>query len=332
MHLPLSFSSTDWVGNLEDKQLYKHHHRVAIVIPAYNEERFIGRVIQTIPAYVDSVIVVDDCSQDLTHQVAMRQGDNRVVVLGTDHNQGVGGAVLRGYRQALELACDIVVKMDADGQMDANYLPQLLDALIEQGYDYAKGNRFLTSRALSPMPRYRLFANVVLTFMTKLASGYWHVFDPQNGFTAVKAEVLRMIDFDRIHRGYFFENDMLVQLNIHRFRVRDVAMPARYGEEKSNANWFRLGITFPLLFVKRFFWRVYQKYVLRDFSPIALFLYLGLLLFIWGALFGVFLWSEGIITKRLTTTGTVMLSVLPAILGFQLLLQAIVLDIQETPR
>lgn len=311
--------------------MYKGH-RTTVVIPAYNEEHFIGEVIRTIPPCVDGIIVVDDCSQDLTSREATRQDDNRVLVLRTTHNQGVGGATLTGYHKALELSSDIVVKMDGDGQMDPQHLPQLLDALVEQGYAYAKGNRFLFGEALAAMPKHRVFANVALTFMTKLASGYWHVFDPQNGYTSVRTDALRKIDLERIHRGYFFENDMLIELNIHNFRVKDVPMPARYGKEQSRISPFRLGVTVPFLFTRRFFRRINQKYVLRDFSPIALFLYLGFLLFLWGALFGAFLWAESIVTGRLTSTGTVMLSVLPLILGFQLLLQAIVLDIAETPK
>jgi len=224
------------------------------------------------------------------------------------------------------------VKMDGDGQMDPAYLSSLLDCLIEHNYDYAKGNRFLASESLSFMPRHRVFGNIVLTFMTKLASGYWDIFDPQNGYTAIKANALRHLNLDAIHKRFFFENDMLIHLNFFGLRVKDVSIPARYGEEKSDLNPFKISVTFPLLLLRRFFYRVYQKYVLRDFSPIALFLFLGLALFGWGVAFGVYLWIESQFTHQLTPTGTIMLALLPLILGFQLLLQAIVLDIQETPK
>jgi hypothetical protein len=168
--------------------------------------------------------------------------------------------------------------------------------------------------------------------MTKLASGYWHIFDPQNGYTAIKADALRHLNLDAIHKRFFFENDMLSHLNYQRARVKDVAIPARYGEEVSDLNPFKIGLTFPFLLLGRFFRRIYQKYILRDFSPIALFLILGALLFLWGLGFGVYLWVETHLTGRLTPTGTIMLALLPLILGFQLLLQAIVLDIHETPR
>ncbi len=311
--------------------MYKSH-RIAVVVPAYNEERFIGQVIDNIPAFVDEIIVVDDCSQDCTNQTVGSKGDTRVLVVKTPNNQGVGGATLTGYRQALERHSDIVAKMDGDDQMDPSYLPQLLDAIIEQGYDYAKGNRFIVGGNLAAMPKHRLFGNVVLTFMTKLASGYWNIFDPQNGYTAVKADVLRLLSLDKIHKGYFFENDMLFHLNLQRARVTDVPIPPRYGKEESNVNLLRVGLTFPLLLLIRFLSRIWQRFVLRDFSPIALFLFSGLALFLWGVIFGSYLWIHSFITGLFTPTGTIMLALLPLILGFQLLLQAIVLDIQETPK
>jgi glycosyltransferase involved in cell wall biosynthesis len=311
--------------------MYKGH-KIITVVPAYNEAGHIGNVIQTMPELVDQVIVVDDCSEDYTLGSAIATGDPRLVSLKTPQNQGVGGAMVLGYRHALELGADIIVKMDADEQMDPEYLPHLLDVLIEERYDYAKGNRFLAGQSLASMPKHRIFGNVVLTFLTKLASGYWHIFDPQNGYTAIKADALRLLDLNRIHKRFFFENDMLVNLNYFRQRVKDVAIPARYGDERSHLNVVGISFTFPFLLLGRFFRRVEQKYVLRDFSPIALFLFLGALLFGWGAGFGVYLWIETALTGIATPTGTIMLSLLPLILGFQLLLQAIVLDIQETPK
>ena len=284
------------------------------------------------PAFVDHIIVVNDCSRDDTSGIARACGDLRVSVLETENNQGVGGATILGYRKALELESDVIVKMDGDGQMAPEYLPSLLDAIITQDYDYAKGNRFLAGESLSFMPKHRLIGNVVLTFMTKLASGYWHIFDPQNGFTAIKVEALRGLNLNAIHKRFFFENDMLVHLNFLGRRVKDVAIPARYGEEESDLNPLKIGLTFPLLLLRRFFYRVYQKYVLRDFSPIALFLFLGLALFLWGTLYGIYLWYKTMSTGIATPTGTIMIALLPMILGFQLLLQAIVLDIQETPK
>jgi len=311
--------------------MYKNN-RIAVVIPAYNEEAFIGDVTGSLPDFVDHIIIVDDCSKDNTYKIASNSNDGRVIVLRTNENQGVGGATITGYKKALELNSNIVVKMDGDGQMSSEYLPSLLEAVIEDGYAYAKGNRFLNSEFLAAMPRHRLFGNFVLTFLNKLASGYWHIFDPQNGYTAIKAEALRSLKFNDIHKGYFFENDMLLQLNLHSFRVKDVPIPARYGEEHSDIKLFKIIRMFPLLFLKRFFYRIYNKYILLDFSPIALFLITGLILFLWGVFFGAYLYIKANITDLPTPLGTVMLVVVPLILGFQLLLQAIVLDIQESKK
>jgi glycosyltransferase involved in cell wall biosynthesis len=305
---------------------------ITVVVPAYNEEAFINGVMNTLPDFVDHIIVVDDCSQDRTFDIASTCNDNRVIALKTSVNQGVGGATIAGYKKALELDGDIVVKMDGDGQMPPEYLPQLLDAIIEEDYAYSKGNRFMHGEALSSMPKHRLFGNIVLTFMNKLASGQWHIFDPQNGYTAIRTEALKSLNFKEIHKGYFFENDMLVQLNLNSYRVKDVSMPARYGEEESDIKLVNTSIMFPLLFIKRFIYRIFHKYILIDFSPIALFLISGLLLFLWGVLFGSYLWIKALITKADTPLGTLMLVVVPLILGFQLLLQALVLDIQETQK
>lgn len=310
--------------------MYKEK-RILIVIPAYNEERHLSEVIAGVPEYVDSIIVVDDCSTDETARVVASLNHNRLISLKTDRNQGVGGATMLGYLKAKELDCDIVVKMDGDGQMTSEHLPRLLDAITD-GFDYAKGNRFLAGTSLAAMPNHRLIGNIILTFLNKLASGYWHIFDPQNGYTAITREALERLDLSKLHRRYFFENDMLIALNFNRARVVDVAIPAKYGSEHSDLNPFKAGITFPLLFIPRFWRRIYQKYILRDFSPIALFLVMGLLLFGWGFIFGAYHWILSVLTNHVATTGTVMLAVLPLILGFQLVLQAIVLDIQETPR
>ena len=305
---------------------------ITAVVPAYNEARHISSAVKTMPEFVDHIIVVDDCSTDGTADAAHAVGESRLLVLHTAQNQGVGGSMVLGYRKALDLGADIVVKMDGDGQMPPEYLPRLLDAIIDGQYDYAKGNRFLAADSLAAMPTVRLLGNIVLTFMNKLASGYWQVFDPQNGYTAITATALRKLDLNAIHKRFFFENDMLTQLNYHAARVKDVAIPARYSDEESDLNPFVITLTFPVLLLKRFVRRVYQKYILRDFSPIALFLILGGLLFAWGVLYGMLLWVRTLRTGLPTPTGTIVLALVPLILGFQLLLQGIVLDIEETPK
>jgi glycosyltransferase involved in cell wall biosynthesis len=311
--------------------MYKSKN-ITVIIPAYNEEGFIKSVIETLPDFVDHIVVVDDCSRDRTFDIASACNDGRVIALKNPVNLGVGGATITGYKKALEMKTDVVVKMDGDGQMPPEYLSQLLDAIIEDGYMYSKGNRFMHGEALASMPKHRLFGNIVLTFMNKLASGQWHIFDPQNGYTAIRADALRELNLNKIHKGYFFENDMLVQLNLNSFRVKDISIPARYGDEESDIKLINTSIMFPMLFIKRFLYRIYHKYILIDFSPIALFLILGLIFFLWGVLFGTYTWIKAIITDSHTPLGTLMLVVVPLILGFQLLLQALVLDIQETQK
>jgi hypothetical protein len=182
------------------------------------------------------------------------------------------------------------------------------------------------------MPVQRIVGNVVLTFLTKLASGYWHVFDPQNGYTAVRASTLRLLPLDRIHQGFFFENDMLCQLNLRNTRVLDVPMRAVYGDEGSHLSIPAVMTTFPWLLFRRFFQRVVEKYVIRDFSPIALFLFVGLASLAFGFVLGSFLWMRGLWTHAPTPTGSIIIVLLALVFGFQLVLQAIVLDIQATPR
>jgi hypothetical protein len=206
-----------------------------------------------------------------------------------------------------------------------------MQPMLGEGVHYAKGNRFLAGD-LNRMPRVRLLGSFCLTFLTKLASGYWHVFDPVNGYVAISAAALRALPLDRIARRYFFETDMLIHLNILRARVKDVPIPARYGGEKSAMRVRWVLLTFPFYLFKGFWYRIYQRHVLREFSAVAMFWFLGSLLLLWGTGFGAYTWIESHLTGHIATTGTVMLSVLPFILGFQLALQAILIEIQESPR
>lgn len=308
------------------------NHQIAVVIPAFNEEKKISQVVDSIPDYVDHIIIIDDCSQDNTPNIISNLKNKNISYLRNDKNNGVGFSMVRGYELAMDLNNDLMIKIDGDGQMDPSHLPGLLDALIVEKFDYVKGNRFIAEESLAFMPRHRLIGNIIVTFMNKLATGYWNIFDPQNGFTGISSGALKAINLKKIHRGYFFENDMLFQLNILEKRVKDLPIPAIYGDENSSLSPLKAGSTFPFLFLSRFFVRIYQKYILRDFSPIAIFLFFGILLSGWGFSFGLFVWIKNSILGVLTPTGTIMFSLLPLILGFQLILQAIVLDIQGTPK
>lgn len=292
-----------------------------------------GDVIASVPAYVDHIVAVDDASRDDTAKVLAAVSDPRLEVIRHDRNRGVGGAMRTGFERAVALGDDLLVKLDGDGQMDPADLSKLLDALVDDPrYGYAKGNRLIDEKALAHMPRLRFFGNLALTFLTKLASGYWYLVDPQNGFLAIRRLIWDRLDPERLSDGYFFENDMLVGLNILDVPVKDVPIPARYGSERSNLRVRRVLFPFAILLLRRTIYRFYMKYVLRDFSPIALFVLAGTPLFVWGVGFGAYEWWTHAVQNVFTPTGTVIVSVVPLILGFQLLLQALVLDIQNSPR
>lgn len=304
--------------------------RIAAVVPAYKEERLIARVVTTMPDTVDIIVVVDDCSPDETSARAEETHDPRLTVVRHEVNQGVGGAIITGHRAAMALGADIDVIFAGDAQMDPAYLPNLLDPIVEQGYGFAKANRFFSSSSFKGMPKHRIFGNIVLSFLTKLASGYWHLFDPQNGYTAITRETLQRLDLDSIAKRYEFENDLLVNLNILGVRAIDVPIPAVYGEEVSGIKLTKVVPRIVSLLARGFWKRLIQKYVIRSFSPIALFFFSGLLLTLWGVLFGIWVLVHTI-GPEVATTGTVLLSVVPFLMGFQLLLSALVLDIQESP-
>ena len=306
-------------------------HRIAALIPSYNEGNHVGDVVRTMPDYVDYLIVIDDCSSDNTSEAALAPGDPRVVLLRNEPNQGLGGSLIRAHKKALELEVDIAVVMAGDGQMDPAYLPALLDPIVDGEYDFTKGNRFFQAGSWEGMPAYRLFGNIVLTFMTKVATGYWDIFDPQNGYTAMSRKASLEIDWDDIARDYSFENDVIARLGLNRHRIKDVDIPAIYGEEISD---IKLSTVIPDLLktLRRSFWRrVWMQYVVRSFSPVALFALAGVLLTIWALVFGI--WGAlASIGPAVASTGTVMLAVLPALIGFQLLIAALVIDILNSPK
>lgn len=307
-------------------------HKVAVIIPARNEAAHLPSVLSAIPSFVDLIVVVDDGSEDGTAEVARRFNDQRIHVVQNRAPHGVGAATIRGFSEARRQSADILVKVDGDGQMDPTQIANLLEPIVDGGFGYSKANRFLHTDALREMPTARLLGNIFLTFLTKLASGYWHIFDPQNGFVAIRAENLEKLPLEEIAKDFFFENDMLIHLNIIGVRVKDVPIPARYGSEESDLRIWKVVLTFPPRLVHGLWRRIWRKYVLRDFSPIAVFWLLGLPLLVFGLFYGSWHWAVSLWSGKPAATGTVMLSVLPFLVGFELILQAIVLEIRESAR
>ncbi len=304
---------------------------VAVVVPAYRVEDQVEEVLRTLPSWVQSVIVVDDCSPDRSAERVTALRDARVRLVRHERNLGVGGAVVTGFREALRSGADVVVKMDGDGQMDPAHLPRLLAPLARHEADLTKGNRYRTLRTLEGMPLVRRLGNAALTFLVKLASGHWRMFDPTNGYLAVRAELLRRIDLDRLPKGYFFECGLLIELGLARAKVEDVPIPARYRGERSSLSIGSALIGFPIRLLAGCARRVVRQYFLYDFSAASLFLAIGIPLTCFGVGFGVTQWYRSAVTGVTASTGTVMLAALPVILGFQLLLQALVLDIASAP-
>lgn len=307
-------------------------HSIGVVIPAYRVARHIEQVVRGLPAFVSTIIVVVDASPDDTHDRVAALKDPRVVLLKHEVNQGVGGAMQTGFAKAVELGLEIVVKMDGDDQMDPAELPHLIQPLIEGLADVTKGNRYEHVSALKSMPAVRIFGNAGLTFLVKLASGYWNLFDPANGYVAVRGDLLRRLDLRKLHKRYFFESGFLIQLGIMRAVVRDVAIPARYGDEKSSLSIPRTLFGFPpkLLwgFVRRIFWR----HFVYDFTALSLYFLLGLPSLLWGVIYGSIVWLEVQETQVDATAGQVMLAAMPIILGVQFLSQCFAFDIQNVPR
>ena len=303
---------------------------IAAVVPAYKEEQMIATVIETMPDFVDHIVIVDDCSPDGTSDVVRSIDEPRVTLIRHEVNQGVGGAIITGHKTAMALGADVNVVMAGDAQMDPAYLPDLLDKVTASGFGFSKANRFFAPESFEGMPRHRVFGNIVLSFMTKLASGYWHLFDPQNGYTAVRTEVLKRIPLDHVAKRYSFENDLLIHLNIQQVSAVDVPVPAVYGEEVSSISLRKVVPELMNLLFAGFWRRIWYRYVLWSFSPIALLLFLGLAAFLFGL--GVAIWIGFVIVGSIiATAGTVMLAALPLMVGTQMLISALQLDIQASP-
>ena len=308
-------------------------YKIAAVIPAYRVEGEIAEVLRGLPSFIRHIIVVDDASPDSTSDIvaALAKRDRRLILLRHEHNQGVGGAMVTGFRKALELGAQIVVKVDGDGQMDLSHLPELIRPLIEGKADYAKGNRFRDFIALQKMPFIRRLGNMGLGFLAKAATGYWHLFDPTNGFLAIRAETLAQLPLERIDRSYYFETSMLANLYLLSAVVCDVPMPARYQGEASNLIIRRVLFEFPFKLLFTFIRRVTLKNFIYDFSMETIYLITGIPLLLFGVIFGTIKWIQYASRNIAAPTGTVMLPTLTVLLGIQLLLSAIEIDLRSVP-
>jgi dolichol-phosphate mannosyltransferase len=306
---------------------------IAVVIPCYRVRDHILDVLSDIGPECQAVYVVDDaCPEGTGDFVESECNDPRVRVLRAPENRGVGGATLLGYRAALEDGAEILVKLDGDGQMDPRLIPRLV-SLIQQGEaDYVKGNRFFELEGLQSMPRMRLVGNSLLSFASKVSSGYWNIFDPNNGFTALHASVARQLPFEKISTRYFFESDLLFRLGILRAVVSDVPVPVRYADERSNLRIHEVMGEFALKHATNTLKRIFYGYYLRNFNIASIEIILGLLFLSWGTWFGATRWIGGIQVGVAATSGTVMLAALPVLLGVQLLLAFLNYDVQNVPR
>ena len=308
---------------------------IVVVIPYYNAAKHIVNVVAKLPEFIAAVIIVDDCGSEMLPEVAIKKvikANSKLIILRNEHNLGVGGATKRGFQHAIDMKADIVIKVDADDQMDTSYLEQMITPLLSNKAEMSKGNRFRDMQALKKMPFTRRFGNLFLSFLTKMATGYWNNFDPTNGFIALKVSVLKNIDLDKLSNRYFFETSLISQLYFVSARIKDIAMPAIYADEKSNMKLWTIPISFSARLLKVFVKRLIKQYLLYDFCLGSIYLIIGLPMFLFGVVFGIYEWVYYASQNIAAPTGTIMVVVLNIILGFQLLLQAIQYDLINAPK
>lgn len=304
--------------------------RVAVVIPAFRAAATIARVVSQIPAFVDSIVVVDDASADQTKDVVTALGDPRVSLIVHPENRGVGGAMKTGYRTAFAAGADVIVKMDSDDQMDPSRIEDLVLPLLSGDAGYAKGNRLWSRSSARAMPGTRLFGNLFLSLATKAASGYWHIVDPTNGFTALRRDMWAQLDWNSVADRYYFETSLLVELHLRRVPVRDVLMEARYQGERSSLSVVGAAIEFAPRLAHSLTRRLLNEYLIFDLKPASFLGAAGAAGVAFGVTFGLYHWWTGEIVGASSLPGTVMVAALPVIVGAQCLIQALSLDIAES--
>jgi glycosyltransferase involved in cell wall biosynthesis len=304
---------------------------VGVVVPAYNEERQIGKVLETMPAFVDHIIVVDDRSSDATLERCREWQDRlgqRLTVIEQPKRQGVGAAITSGYRHSIDLGIDVVAVMAGDGQMDPNDLMLIIDPVVSGKADYSKGNRLFTGEAWRKTPAVRYLGNAFLSMLTKIASGYWHVADSQSGYTAISRPALQSLDLDRVYPSYGYPNDLLIRLNVNNYRVADVPVHPRYGiGERSSMNVLKVIPTVSFLLWRGFIYRLLIKYVVKDFHPLVFFYFFGIAFLIVGTLLGL-LESVLKIFRGEIAIATIVLVAMLMIGGLQFLLFAMWFDME----
>lgn len=306
---------------------------IAVVIPCYRVKSRILDVVSGIGPECQAIYVVDDdCPEGSGDHVEAECRDPRVHVLRHERNQGVGAATLTGYQAALDGGAAVIVKLDGDGQMDPTWIPRLVRPIQDGEADYVKGNRFFDLGDLGAMPRARVLGNSLLSFASKLSSGYWNVFDPTNGFTAIHAAVARRLPLAKLSKGYFFESDLLFRLGILRAVVCEVPMPAVYQDEPSSLVIRRVIFQFAGRHFVNTFKRIFYSYYLRNFNIASIEILAGLAFLAFGVWFGTSEWIDGIRANVPATSGTVMVAALPVIVGVQLILAFLSYDLQNVPR
>lgn len=315
------------------KTAQKKSPAIAVVIPCFRETAHVLDVIKAIGKEVGQIIVVDDaCPENTGAYVKGNCKDARVEVLTHEKNTGVGGATMTGYLYALDKGADILVKVDGDGQMDPRMIPSLVQAIANGEADYTKGNRFHQFQSFVGMPAMRITGNMLLSFASKLSSGYWNIFDPTNGFTAIHAKVAAQLPIDKISKGFFFESDMLFRLGLMRAVVKDVPMQAKYGTEKSAISIPKIIPEFLAKHYMNTCKRVLHSYFVREFTFASIQLVLGKLMLLFGVGYGSYWWYNSTVTDIPATAGTVVLAALPIILGSQFLIAFINYDTRNVPK
>jgi len=307
--------------------------RIAVVIPCYRVKDHIRYVLEKIGETVDFIFVVDDhCPENSGKYVEAFNKDRRVKVIYHESNLGVGGAVLTGYKVAIHAGADIIVKIDGDGQMNPDLVPNFIKPLIDGTADYVKGNRFHSRNFLQSMPVLRLLGNSMLSLINKVVSGYWDIMDPSNGFTAIHGSVVNMLPLERIDKRYFFESDMLFWLSTLRAVIKDIPMKSVYENESSSLQIRSVLFEFPMKYCKRFFQRIFYLYFLRDFNAGTVQLISGIFFTLFSLIFGGIKWLRSMETGIPATSGTVMLAALPLFVGIQMFISAINFDINSVPK